>query len=229
MKAIKNIILSVAAILVATDFSFSQSYSITPNDTFEVVGYLEDLQTLTIFQQNNTNDTLYFQWQKVSENVPANWDANICDNEVCYTILMDSGTTNPVYPTEAGFILLHVTPHVNYGTAIIRYAVWDIANPSLKDTLTFITTVNAPSAIAETENKNVFSVFPNPVSDLLNIQFSNNEEHIVSIYNSKGEKISSAVSTQNTELETRNFLNGIYTVSISDSKSFFTKKIIIQH
>ena len=230
MKTLNHIILSVTAILAATDFSFSQSYSITPNDTFEVVGYLEDLQTLTISQQNNTSDTLYFQWEKVSESVPANWEASVCDNEVCYISLVDSGTTNPVFPTESGFILLHVTAHVNYGTSVVRYAIWDIANPAMKDTLTFITIVNAPSAIAETENKNTFNIFPNPANDYLYVTSPNNENFSLNIFNSLGEKISSAVSTQNWKLETGNFANGVYTISISgNNKSSFTKKIIVQH
>ncbi|MBP7388752.1 MAG: T9SS type A sorting domain-containing protein [Chitinophagales bacterium] len=229
MKTLKHIILSVAAILAATDFSFSQSYSITPNDTFEVVGYLEDLQTLTISQQNNTADTLYFQWKKVSESVPANWEASVCDNEVCYVSLVDSGTTNPVFPTEAGFILLHVTPHVNYGTAIIRYAIWDINNPILKDTLTFITTATAPSAITETGSKSTFATFPNPANNNINIQFSDNEEYNMAIFNPLGQWIFSGVFTANSQLSTANWLNGIYTISISDNKSSFTKKIIIQH
>lgn len=230
MKTLKNIMLSVAAILAATDFSFSQSYSITPNDTVQLLGGMEDLQTLTISQQNNGSDTLYFQWQKVSESVPANWEASVCDNFVCYTTLKDSGTTNPVFPTESGFILLHVTPHVNYGTAIIRYAIWDVANPTVKDTLTFITTVNAPSAIAETENKKTFNVFPNPVNGYLNITSTNNEIFSLNIFNSLGEKVSSTVSTQNSKLETRNFSNGVYTILIStNSKSSFIKKIVIQH
>lgn len=222
--------LSVAAILAATDFSFSQSYSITPNDTVQVLGGMEDLQTLTISQQNNGNDTLYFRWQKVSESVPANWEASVCDNFVCYTTLKDSGATNPVFPTESGFILLHVTPHVNYGTAVVRYAIWDIANPTIKDTLTFITTVNAPSAITETENNNAFNIFPNPVSGYLNITSTNNEIFSSNIFNSFGEKVSSTVSTQNSKLETLNLSNGVYTLLISTNiKSYFIKQIVIQH
>lgn len=230
MKAIKNIILSVAAILAATDFSFSQSYSITPNDTFQTVGFMEDLETLTISQLNVSSDSIYLKWEKVSESVPADWESTVCDNRVCYTNLMDSGFMNPVIPTETGFLLLHITAHVNYGTAIIRYAVWDVATPSARDTVTFIMTVNAPSAISETDNKNSFTLFPNPASDLINIQFSDNEAHTISVLNSLGEKIHSVVSSQYSILNTQYFSNGIYTISISgNNKSSFTKKIIVQH
>lgn len=227
---LKYIILSVAALLAATDFSFSQSYSIAPNDTFQTVGFMEDLETLTISQLNITSDSIFLKWKKVSEDVPANWEATVCDNQVCYTSLVDSGTMNPVIPTESGFLLLHITAHVNYGTAIIRYAVWDIATPSLKDTVTFIMSVNEPSAISETENKNSFTIFPNPVAEMLNLTIPDNNKHNLTICNSSGEKIYSAVASQRTILNTQCFPNGIYTISISsDNKSSFTKKIIIQH
>lgn len=231
MKPLKHIILSVVALFVATDISFAQTYSISPNDTFEVVGTMEDLQTLTISQVNNTTDTLYFKWEKISESVPSNWEASVCDNFVCYTVLMDSGATNPVYPTESGFILLHVTPHVTYGTAIIRYAIWDIENPTRRDTLTFITTVNEPSGISETEHKNIFSVFPNPASNSVTIISEQPSGFEFCIADASGRRISSGISnTEAAVVSIENFPNGIFLISISESnKSLSTKKLIIQH
>ena len=230
MKAVKHIILSVVAIFAATDFSFSQSYSITPNDTFQTLGFMEDLETLTISQLNITSDSIFLKWVKVSESVPANWEATICDNRICNTTLADSGFMNSVNPTETGFLLLHITAHVNYGTAIIRYAVWDVATPSVRDTVTFIMTVNSPSSISETENKNTFSIFPNPTKDGLNIISTIDKNFTLNIFNADGEKVYSTVSSHYSQLTTQNFSNGIYTLSISDrNKIITTKKIIFQH
>lgn len=230
MKAIRHIILSVAVILAATDFSFSQSYSITPNDTFELTGYMEDLQTLTISQLNITNDSVFLKWKKVSTSVPADWEATICDNRVCYTELVDSGFMNPVLPAETGFLLLHITAHANYGTAIIRYEVWDVSNPSARDTVTFIMTVNQPSAINEAENKSRFNIFPNPVNDDLNVILATDKNFTVNIFNSVGEKVCSTVSSHYSLLTTHYLPNGPYTLTISENtKSTLTKKIIVQH
>ena len=169
MKITQKIVLSVAAILAATDFSFAQSFSNTPNDTINIVGMMEDLETLSIRQQNISANTIILKWKKVSENVPALWEASVCDNSFCNTSLVDSGMMNLVLPNDFGLLLLHITPHVNYGTATVRYAVWDIANPTLKDTLTYILTVSATSGIADVENKNTFSIFPNPAKENINI------------------------------------------------------------
>ncbi|MEO8087154.1 MAG: multicopper oxidase domain-containing protein [Bacteroidota bacterium] len=123
--------------------SIAQTYTISPDDTIQLTGVFEDLQTLSISQINNSADTLNLMWRKISESVPSNWNATVCDNSICYTTLVDSGSMNPVLPFDYGFILLHITPHVSYGTAKIRYSVWDINNPGSIDTLTFILTVKA--------------------------------------------------------------------------------------
>jgi hypothetical protein len=78
--------------------------------------------------------------------------------------------------------LLHITAHVNYGTATVRYAVWDIANPEIKDTLTYILTISATLGISETENKNGFNIFPNPAKETINIVFENDKQHQFEIY-----------------------------------------------
>ncbi len=230
MKQLKYIILLAVAIFTATDFCFAQSYSITPNDTVEVAGVMEDLQTLTISQLNTGNDTLYFQWEKVSESVPQNWEASVCDNEVCYTSLMDTGTTNPVFPTESGFILLHITPHVNYGTAIIRYAIWDINYPTTKDTLTFILHVNETSAINRLYRSRYFSITPNPVGNNLTISTDMKSGFQFAITNSSGQKICSEnENATDFSISTENIPSGIYIASLSGNNFFLTQRIIIQH
>ncbi len=231
MNVIKKLVLSAAVLLTAAGNSFSQTFSNTPNDTVSMVGLMEDLETLTIQQLNISANTIQLKWKKVSVSVPALWDASVCDNSICYTSLVDSGTMNAINPPDYGFILLHVTPHVNYGTAIIRYAVWDVVNPSLKDTLTFILTVNAPSAIDETENRKAFSVFPNPVKESIHIvskEYSSFRFLITDIY---GKEIQKGISKANSiNINTENIPNGVYDISIFYKDGITgSKKFILQH
>lgn len=230
MATLYKIVLSVAAIFAATDISFAQSYSNIPNDTINIVGMMEDLETLNIQQQNISTDTIRLQWEKVSENVPALWEASVCDNRVCYTSLVDSGSMNPINPVDYGFLLLHITAHVNYGTAVIRYAVWDIANPTLKDTLTYILTINATSGIEEAENKNAFSIFPNPAKQNINIISKHQTGFQFLITDVAGIEIENGVSTTNAiSVDTENLSNGLYTVSIFiENKIINTKQFLIQ-
>jgi hypothetical protein len=230
MKLIPKIVLSVAAIFAATDISFAQSFSNTPNDTINIVGIMEDLETLSIQQFNTTIDTIHLQWQKVSESVPLLWEASVCDNQICNTTLVNNGTMNPVIPNEYGLLLLHITAHVNYGTATVRFAVWDIANPAMKDTLTYILTVSATSGINEAENKNAISIFPNPAKESINIVSKLQTGFQFLITDVSGKEIEKGISKTNSiSLNTQNIANGVYNVSIfSENKIVKTKKILIQ-
>lgn len=226
-----RLVLSVAAILAATDISFAQTFSLTPNDSININGVLEDVQTLSIQQPNISNDTITLKWKKVSESVPLLWDASVCDNHFCNTSLVDSGMMNPVVPLDYGLLLVHITPHVNYGTAVIRYVVWDIANPTLKDTLTYILTSNATSGIAETENKNAFSIFPNPANQNINIISNLQTSFQFFITDVSGKEIEKGISKTNSAfISTQNFVDGIYSVYIfTENKNSITKKFIVQH
>jgi len=227
MRILSKFVLSIASILAATDISFAQNFSNTPNDTINIVGMMEDLETLSIQQLNISSNTITLKWKKVSESVPLLWDASVCDNQICYTSLVDSGTMNPIYPSGYGFLLLHITPHVNYGTARVIYEVWDVTTPLLSDTLTYILTVNNTSGIAEAENQNLFTVFPNPASDFISINSNENEKFSFSITNSLGETIYNLAFTINhSPINIHNYPKGIYFITLSNSSYRFTQTII---
>jgi hypothetical protein len=230
MITIKQIVISVAAFIAATGISFAQTYTLTPNDTIQMNGVMEDLQTLSIEQTNTTTDTIIVKWQKISENVPLNWEAAVCDNAICYTTLVSGGTMNPVLPTEYGFVLLHITPHVNYGTAIVRYSVWDEANPTLKDTLTFILTVDGTSSVQEGNNKSEIKLFPNPASDNITITNLALGSHYT-VYDGNGKSIISGNNTTDIlSISCKGLAKGTYTISITNKGGITTtKKFIIQH
>lgn len=234
MRSIKHIFVSVAAILSVIGNSFSQTFSITPNDTFKTSGMMEDQQTLTISQLNTSSNVITLEWEKLSESVPVGWEASVCDNRICYAILEDTGTMNPVAPSEMGFLLLHITGHVNYGTAVIRYAVWDITNPALKDTLTYILTVDQNSGIAETANSKIFTIYPSPAKGQINIVSGFQAGFTYSVINLTGEEVQTGHSDVNSVIfSTGNFPSGIYLLKLSPVDSgidnkFFIQKIIIQ-
>lgn len=230
MKILSKIFLSVVAIFFATtDFTFAQSFYNTPNDSIFQVGIMEDLHTLSIQQINITSDTIYLKWQKVSENMPIGWEAAVCDNFNCNTSLIDSGTMNPIIPNEYGLILLHITPHTNYGTAIIQYAVWDISTPSEIDTLTYTLAVNPPSPINEVKEENRFDIFPNPANEIIFIRSDIGSKFLIT--NNLGKSIQYGISdTELTKISTENLPDGLYNITIfNKNKTYTTTKFIIQH
>ncbi|MCW3127309.1 MAG: hypothetical protein JWO03_2967 [Bacteroidetes bacterium] len=214
--------------LMLSNTVFAQTFTITPDDSASSSGYREDMQSLFIYQHNTSPDTISIKWKKVSASVPALWDATICDNLLCYTGLQDSGVMNRIAPDTAAYLLLHVTSHVNYGTAIVRYAVWDVANPAMKDTLTFLVTANDVSAINEAGSDQNFRIYPNPVQGTLQIQTSIGSDFTYTIKDLSGREIlTDSFTGGSCSVPAGNIASGIYCLSISDKdKNTYTKKII---
>lgn len=227
MSLFKVWLLLVTMILVTASSLFAQRYSIIPNDSIVLTGMQEDLHTLSIQQQNISADTIQLKWKKISESVPALWDASVCDNAFCNTSLVDSGMMNPVFPGDYGLILLHITPHVNYGTSVVQYAVWDILTPKQKDTLTYILTINNPTGILDAEHPDDFSVFPNPATDKINVASKSNEPFSMCIFNCQGTQVFHALCIRDNLLANiKDISPGIYFMQIQRGDQILTHRFI---
>lgn len=221
--------LSIVTFLVAMDSLHSQTYTLEPGDTLSKTGRWEDLETLSIKQTNITQGEIQLKWLKVSESVPANWEATVCDNVNCYTSLVDSGTMNPISPADFGFILLHITPKQYYGTAVIRYAVWDVMTPSQRDTLTFILTAETLTGLTELKTNFIMQTYPNPVSDQLNIAFEDNQYHSIALIQANGTLAYRSLCQQHCSIPVAHIPSGLYILTaISDQKTIATQKLFIQ-
>lgn len=228
MESIVRIVLLLVAFFASTNCGFCQTFFNSPDDTIEITGFLEDLQTLTIEQHNISNDTITLSWQKVSDTVPALWEASVCDNVFCYTSLVAGGIMNPIASGDLGFLLMHITAHVNYGTAVIRYAVWDVLNPSLKDTLTYILHVTNASAFNTLDKPGEAIVYPVPFNDVLNFKFPSNKICELQVESSEGKLIYSSVAGEDFQLATDNWTSGIYFLKMKTQDGLFINKIIRQ-
>lgn len=231
MERVRGIVVAIIALFAIVSVSFAQSYSITPDDTVKMAGAMEDMETLSIQQVNTSNSIITLKWQKISASFPDKWEAAVCDNSLCNTSLVDSGMMNPVIPGDYGLLLLHITPHRNYGTAKVRYAVWNVATPSLRDTLTYILTVDETSGISESQSNKTFSIYPNPAKDNISIGTSLQTDFQYFVTDVSGRVLQAGISkTDVTLVPTGNLLNGIYNISISDmNKVVSTQKIAVQH
>ena len=231
MKITQYIFLAIVTLLASSDNSLAQTFTNSPNDTIKITGGMEDIETLSIQQIITSTDIITFKWKKVSESVPANWEASVCDNQFCYTSLIDSGTMNPVSKPDYGLVLLHITAHINFGTSVVRYAVWDIKFPAKKDTLTFILTVKEPLEIKLSHDKNAIEIYPNPAYNNFNIISNLPSGFQFRITDIVGKQIYWGTTTENNiKVSTETFPNGIYTISVfNKNKTINPKRLIIQH
>ena len=74
--------------------------------------------------------------------------------------------------------------------------------------------------------ENNFLIYPNPVSNQLNIQLTDNKDYSVSILNVLGEIMySSPINIQHSQFSIHNFPNGIYFLQVKTNNKSFNSKI----
>ncbi|MGZ5242766.1 MAG: T9SS type A sorting domain-containing protein [Bacteroidia bacterium] len=230
MQVLRPIIAAALIVLLSHVFSSAQRYTLSPGDSLVLKGNMEDMETLSIEQTNTSADTITLKWQKLIANVPAKWEASVCDNMICHTTLADTGTMISLAPGEKGFLLLHITPHVNFGTSTIKYAVWDAEFPDRTDTLTYILNVENASGINEQGFDKNIGFSPVPANKMLNVYTELYSGFAYAVLDISGKLIhSGSVSSNTLTLYTENLPNGIYSIIISDDKKYNIKKIVVQH
>ncbi len=152
ISIIKKHLLVVAIIIATTNALFAQSYYHSPNDTMVSNANFDDVSVYNITQVHPTNDTILFKYYKYSVMMPASWEAYLCDNTTCHPDLADSSNMIAI-PGDNGLMSLHLNPHFEAGTGIIRYLFFDTNTPSQVDTLTWIISAGATGLSTLTSEK----------------------------------------------------------------------------
>jgi len=121
--------------------------------------------------KNESASILKLKYKKVSVDYPAKWDVSFCDNVNCNNSFGDSGTMFdiPVGDAESS-LKISAFPNGFADTAIVKYAMWDIKNPSKIDTMEFNIYVRWNVGLNLVSKFAV--VFPNPSVNTFNIQSS---------------------------------------------------------
>jgi hypothetical protein len=99
----------------------------------------------------------------------------------------------------------------------------------MKDTLTFILKVTAPSGIAETSNQNSFSISPNPVTNNLRVISSSAVGFSYYVTDLSGKVMQLGTSVTNSFSFSTGYLpSGFYFLQIKTGDKFLTHKFIKQ-
>ncbi|MBL7773618.1 MAG: T9SS type A sorting domain-containing protein [Chitinophagaceae bacterium] len=225
-KTIEKVVLCVVAFLVTTQITIAQSYYHTPNDSIVANAVFDDVGVYNIIQSHPTNDTLYFKWKKHYINLPATWEASICDVGHCYTTIVDSSSLDAIYPSDNGLISLHLNPHFEAGTGVIQVLFWETSTSTTIDTLTWIITANGSLGFTNT-NTNQIKFYPNPSNNFIRVETNLEDKFILQILNIEGKAIQTNTYNQkNIELDISHFTNGLYQFQLIHGNQVINKQFI---
>lgn len=223
----------ILAILIGIGFSTTAQ-----NFVFSTDQHLDKEMTIG-FNSNNyirftTTDPeeITFQYERISNTMPQDWDLSLCDYTSCYIGVPANGSMTEITLAEAtngtdGFFNLTVNHKGITGEGKVVLYVFDSNDHERGDTVSWQLSFDGTVSIDEIEANKLFKVYPNPATDVLNIT---SEGHYTgAIFNSIGKRVLLLEGDKNETVNISNLESGIYFISCQDEKGYtFNRQIIIQ-
>ncbi|WP_394773520.1 hypothetical protein [Flavobacterium sp.] len=134
-------ILLTFIVLLSFSYSFAQS-----KPTFSIVGNAKNKESLLknkrldiskIKVENISNKPIYLVWETVSNTFPKEWDCSMCQHGACQIGIPKGSVFNKLNADQQGFIAIHVIPENKIGNGIVKFKIYDKANPDYAKILTF--------------------------------------------------------------------------------------------
>jgi len=212
--------ISIFFVIQATD---NETGSKQSSEHSYTVNYLPAISNVLLTPENPTDNDIVIISATITDS-----DGSISSANLKWGTDSES-TTNSVSMSSSGNTYSGEIPVQSAGTEI--YFLIEAT-----DNLTEQKEYNNSFSITETTGiieftDNNLKIYPNPVKENLNIEFSNGEIiQTIEFFNVLGEKVFkvSGVNSSEFKLNLESFAKGIYFIKIDDSNSNFIKKIILK-
>jgi hypothetical protein len=216
------------AILLALN-GFAQTFDIplhVNEDTYPVTNYPSDY----IHIYNNTGSSIDLSYELVENTFPDNnWSATICTHEVCLPSIPQQGSFSSMANGSSGFLNLHSSFDGNTGTGIVSYRIYETSNPSNSDTVTFVIHAVSPNGIEDNNGVADVQIFPNPTSDVLNIQGVDISKDLTAVLTDLNGKLvlQQNLISSNSNIWVADLPKAIYTLELKNgSRSLLSSRIV---
>lgn len=226
----KKLIISICLSVICVS-SFSQPLTVSQNNILfsgdACAGFVNNL-----YVHNNSSAT-NLVWHKSVQSAPAGWTTSLCDNCNCYadSYMQD---TCPVSNGDSDLIIFHINTSCICGQGVYyidMYDPIDSVNTNLR--LTYTVDAWGCAGITSINTAESISIFPNPVSEHLNILTEKNFKiSWIQIFSISGTKVYSETISQempNYYITVQDFESGLYFIRVINKngeamyKSFFKK------
>ncbi len=224
----KKIVLSVFA-FVAFTFVNGQSHSFVGGNKQAFYPNASGYMDCAIHIKNEGTGNLKLKYKKISVDFPSKWDFSFCDNVNCITFFADSGDMAAI-PSGDSESSLKVTVYPNgfADTAIVKYQMIDLDNPSKIDTVEFNIYVRWGVGINEISSN--VNCFPNPNKGQFTIT-GLSEISNIELTNVQGQKVSFVQMVQGNQafVSAQNAVSGIYFLSFLEGDKKKNTTLVIQN
>lgn len=185
--------------------------------------YPETVMNISNKITNNSGDRININWERITNDLPEGWTSAICFGDVCLIETISSGDQEIDAGETLDFKLQINTNGASLaGAGNVVIEIRDVTNALLASS-SFVPEVFATS-IEEVPNlEQEVSIYPNPVRDVLNLDFYNYENiEVVEIYNMLG-KVVERVVIENTnetkKIDLSSLSEGMFFLSLIDNNN----------
>ena len=219
----------VAFAFVAFAFVDGQTYSLVGGRKQAFYPPVSGYMDCAIHIKNEGTSNLNLKYKKISVDFPSKWDFSFCDNVNCITFFADSGTMAAIAPNDSESSMKITTyPNGFADTAIVKYQLIDLDNPSKIDTIEFNIFVRWGASVNQLASN--VACFPNPnkgqftitgLSEISNIELTNIQGQKV--------KFEQMIQGKQAFVATQETIPGIYILSYFEGDKKRNTTLVIQN
>lgn len=186
---------------------------------------------------NTSAAPIEIDWARVRRAHMAPFHDQVCDDVYCYEATNTTIFTSPTYNTIAAGDSMIFQPKVysdgTAGCVIYSYVIYSDHATTFQDSIQVKIRFGGQDCFLEIPETPVYySVYPNPVSTVLNIKATTNGNSVeVKVYNIMGELVAKDILVDGLNtLSVATLTDGIYFYSVvKNGEIIETKKLIVRH
>ena len=178
-------------------------------------------------------ETITFKWVLISNGLPNEWNYSLCDYPNCYVGIAPYGTMQTITKSEMeegleGFFKFNINPKT-YGGGVVQIYLYDKDDYNRGDTVSIDVYNRDLVSISSNEHEGL-TTYPNPANELLNVQFDQGGDKVLTLHNANGELVFETQTIADyLQINTQEFESGLYFMTVQTDQGIHSQRVSIIH
>jgi hypothetical protein len=193
-----------------------------------------DIVEYNINVNTPSTEAITYKWETIENTFKDDWDCSLCDYGGCYPSVPDSGKMVRIKMAEAqddktGFFKINFLSSTTTGIGVLKIYVYDSANYSRGDTISFTMEYAQPSSVKNPTSIPLI-IHPNPANTIVSFETST-ANNLMTLSDLQGRilKEKNVLNTGTHPLTIADLPSGVYFLKLNSSGVIRQSKLIIRH
>ena len=193
-----------------------------------------DIVEYNINVNTPSTEAITYKWKTIENTFKDDWDCSLCDYGGCYPSVPDSGKMVRIKMAEAqddktGFFKINFLSSTTTGIGVLKIYVYDSANYSRGDTISFTMEYAQPSSVNNSP-LTPLTIHPNPANNFVIFQtLTSNSLLTMSDLQGRALKEKYFLNSGTHQLTIADLPSGVYFLKLNTNGVTRQSKLIIRH